>query len=113
LNFSIQAPGFGRNFNHAGWQLRITYGNARPSPTTANISRINGGGCAKANPSAAPRNGAVQGVASTVASTPLKKAPAAPERDASAPAAFITPLPGLISKSPNKFNATSVTMTVR
>ena len=32
--------------------------------------------CAKAKPSAVPRNGAVQGVASVVASTPLKNAPA-------------------------------------
>ena len=59
------------------------------------------------------RNGAVQGVASAVASTPLKKAPAAPLLEASVPAASIARPPIVTSKTPNKFSATSVTSTVR
>ena len=43
--------------------------------------------CEKAKPSAGARNGAVQGVAKVVASTPLKNAPLAPCRDARFPAA--------------------------
>src|SRR5216684_4454692 len=87
LNFSIHAPGLGRNFNQAGCQLKITYGEASPTPTVKNMSTMIPALWAKANPRAAPRNGAVQGVASKVASTPLKNEPAGPCLEANVPAA--------------------------
>ena len=40
-----------------------------------NIARITAAVCVKANPSAVPRNGAVHGVARTVAKTPWKNEP--------------------------------------
>ena len=73
LNFSIHAPGLGKNFSHAGFQLNTTYGAANPTPTARKISTMNGALWANAKPSAMLKNGAVQGVARTVASTPLKK----------------------------------------
>src|SRR5579859_8250544 len=88
LNFSIQTPGFGKNFSHAGFQLSTTYGAARPSPTNRKIRTISDEPWAKAKPSAGARNGAVQGVASAVASSPLKNAPGAPGLEASWPAAL-------------------------
>src|SRR5476651_1937705 len=86
LNFSIHAPGLGRNFSHAGFQLNKTYGAERPRPTVKKISAMTAALWAKAKPSAAPKNGAVQGVASAVASTPLKNAPLAPCFEARFPA---------------------------
>src|SRR5438309_8634446 len=62
LNFSIHAPGFGRNFNHAGCQQSTTNGAARPRPVTKKINSVTTGGCVKAKARAALRNGAVQGV---------------------------------------------------
>ena len=59
--------------------------------------------CVKANPRAAPRKGAVQGVARMVASTPLKNAPAGPCFEAKVPAASMTCAPGLTSKTPKRF----------
>ena len=70
-------------------------------------------GWVKAKPSAAPRKGAVQGVARMVASTPLKNAPAGPCFDAKVPAVSMTRPPGLISKRPKRFSATRVTSAVR
>ena len=113
LKRSIHAPGLGRNFNHLGFQLSSKYGEARPSAMTMKNSTIMCAGCAKAKPSDAPKNGAVQGVASTVASTPFMNAPALPWREDAAPAALMVPPPRVISKMPNKLSATSVTMTVR
>src|SRR3954463_673886 len=84
LKRSIQGPGFGKNFSQSGRQLRTRYGADRPIPTMSKISTINTALLsAKAKPIAAPRNGAEQDVASTVAKRPLKNAPAAPCFDAS------------------------------
>src|ERR1700753_3163580 len=83
LNFSIHAPGLGKNFNHVGFQLNRIYGEARPRPTARKIKMIIPVLCAKAKPRAGARNGAVQGVASVVARTPLKNAPGAPCLEAS------------------------------
>ena len=113
LNFSIHAPGLGKNLSQAGCQLSSTYGKARPNPTVSNTATMTRGVCAKANPRAMLRNGAVQGVAKIVASTPLKNAPAAPCLDARLPAAPMICPPRLTSKTPNRFNATSATRTVR
>ena len=66
----------------------------------------------KAKPRAAPRKGAVQGVASTVAKTPLKKAPAGPCLAAKPPAAPTTRPLRLTSNRPKRFKAISVTSVV-
>ena len=67
---------------------------------------------AKAKPIAAPRKGAEQEVARTVANRPLKNAPALPCFDAKPVAVVRTPDPGVISKTPNRFSAMSVTSVV-
>ena len=67
---------------------------------------------ANAKPIAAPRKGAEQDVAKTVASKPLKNAPAAPCFEARVVAAVRAPDPRVISKTPNRFNAMSVTNVV-
>ena len=110
LNFSIHAPGLGKNFSQAGCQLSTTYGAARPSPMVKNIRTMTAADCAKAKPSAAPRKGAVQGVAKIVASTPLKNAPDAPCWEARSPAAPITRPLKVTSNKPNRFSATTVTL---
>ena len=112
LNFSIQAPGRGKNLARFGRKLNSTYGAASPTPIMRNIRATTGADCAKAKPSATPRNGAVQGVAKAVARTPLKKAPAFPCFDASPAAAPIARPLKVTSKRPNRFSATSVTSTV-
>src|SRR5581483_6384265 len=76
LKRCIQRPGLGRNFSHAGCQQSSTNGAAKPNPTARNIRMMIAGGWVKAKAMAGARNGAVHGVASKVASTPLKKAPA-------------------------------------
>ena len=111
LNRSIHGPGLGRKRSHLGFQLNTTYGNARPSATVTKTSRITAAVCVKAKPSAGARNGAVHGVASTVASTPLKNAPPAPSRPATEPAAAPTE-PSDTSNNPNRFSATSRMSTV-
>src|ERR1041385_4246384 len=109
LKRSIHGPGFGSFFSHAGNQQRTTYGAARPRPTVKKTARMIGVEDANANPSAAPRNGAVQGVARIVARTPLKNAPEAPSREAS-PLAPSRARPLIVtSNTPKRFSATSVT----
>ena len=46
-----------------------------PEPRAANTSSAMAGGWVTAKPNAVPMNGAVQGLATTVASTPVKKEP--------------------------------------
>src|SRR5207247_1108965 len=116
LNFSIHTPGFGRNFSQSGRQLNTTYGAASPKATANNVRTMTADGCVNANPSATPRNGAVQGVASKVASTPLKNAPAAPPRDASSLAAPMPRPLRVTSKTPNEYsppNNTSIVIGMR
>ena len=81
-------------------------------PTVKNITTIRVARWVKANPSAVPRKGAVQGVARAVARTPLKNAPAVPGFDASEPAASRARPPGFTSNTPNRFKATRVTSTI-
>ena len=52
-----------------------------PLATAANMARITPDDWLNAKPSAVPRNGAVQGVASSVAKTPWKNEPARPPDD--------------------------------
>src|SRR3954470_5360204 len=106
LNRSIHGPGLGSLFSQAGNQQRITYGAANPSATFKKTARMIGVLDANAKPSAMPRNGAVQGVARTVARTPLKNAPEAPSREAR-PLAISSALPLTVtSNTPKRFNAT-------
>src|SRR5215472_13302914 len=113
LNRSIHGPGLGRIFSHAGCQLNTRYGADRPVPTTSRINIVRMGLLrANAKPIAAPRKGAEQEVARTVASRPLKNAPAAPCFEAKPVAVVRTPDPGVTSNTPNKFSAISVTNVV-
>src|SRR5262249_30400021 len=95
------------------FQLSSRYGEARPSPAARKISTVISG-CLKekANPAAAPKNGAEQDVASTVASNPLKNAPADPSFADSVPAAVAVPEPRVTSNTPNRFSAINVTSVV-
>ncbi len=75
FSVSIHAPGRGSNRVHAGCSVSSTYGNASPIASAVNTANVTPAGCASANPIAAPISGAVHGVATTVASTPVKKLP--------------------------------------
>ena len=75
LKISIHAPGRGRMRVHAGWKLRRRYGAASPRASAVKTAKVMAAGCARAKPMAAPMSGAVQGVATTVARTPVKKLP--------------------------------------
>src|ERR1044072_909740 len=67
---TIQAPGFGSRRIHAGCAESNRYGEDIPAAIATNMSRIVQPEWVKAKPSAVPKNGAVQGVAKTVAKTP-------------------------------------------
>ena len=74
------------------------------------MASVTGALCVKAKASAEPRNGAVQGVASSVANTPCKKAPPYPSRSEIAAS---LPMPGShSSKTPSKFRANTKTTTI-
>src|SRR4051812_35906935 len=106
LNLSIHGPGFGNFFSQAGTQQSATYGAASPIPIVIKISMILTGLFDRnAKPRAAPRMGAVQGVASIVARTPLKNAPEFPSREASVLAASKAFPLTVISKTPKRFMA--------
>src|SRR2546430_12703866 len=71
----IHGPGCGRNRIQAGCALSTKYGALIPAAMAMNIDTMTIGDCVNAKPSAVPRNGAVHGVASTVAKTPWKNEP--------------------------------------
>src|ERR1700677_2489041 len=101
---SIHAPGFGTNRNAPGKTVSSKYGEAIPSARKVKISRSTNGGCPAANPSDDPMNGAVHGVAASVASAPFKNddgtpLPTRPLAFASSPT---NDAPN--SNTPNKFN---------
>ena len=54
-----------------------------PKPSAAKTSSATGAFCVNANPSAGPMNGAVHGLATSVASAPVKNEPSFPPRSAS------------------------------
>lgn len=58
-------------------------GSARPRPSARNTSIASSAGAVNAYASAVPMNGAMHGLATTQASTPVKKSPSGPLRDAS------------------------------
>src|SRR5690606_26685965 len=76
LKVSIQRPGLGSSAASRGTNESVRYGSAIPTASALNTGRATTAGCVSAKPRAAPMNGAVQGVATTVASTPEKKLPA-------------------------------------
>ena len=80
-------------------------GKARPKPRLKNTANSAAGGCANANPTAAPINGAVQGVATIVANTPVKKLPLYPERPANEEPIPVTEPP--IENTPDKLSPTA------
>ena len=73
LKVSIQAPGLGKKRMKAGTSATITKGSARPMPATPKNSSTPSGGKVKAKPMAEPSRGALQGVASSVVNTPVRK----------------------------------------
>ena len=80
---TIHAPGLGRRCRNAGMKPIARNGIASPSPSAANTSNEPWGGSSSAVPSAAPRNGPAQGVATNAASAPVAKPPLGRARPAS------------------------------
>ena len=76
LKDSIQAPGFGKRLIQPGTKERTRYGMANPKATKVKTAKAGNQSIAKAAPTATPRKGAMQGVATTTANTPEKKDPA-------------------------------------
>src|SRR5713226_6139132 len=70
LNQVIQAPGRGNRLANPGTAVASTIGAASPMPSATNTASASGAGATSAKPSAAPMNGAVQGVATIVARMP-------------------------------------------
>src|SRR5512140_938625 len=120
---TIHSPGFGRYLTQAGFDVSRRYGSAIPNATVVKMSRIIHHGCANANPSAVPKNGAVQGVARIVANTPSQNEAAYPFPSpvcfATAALTPVTATPGsLISNTskrlrPNANTTTDIAMTNR
>ena len=114
LNFSIHAPGLGRNFSHAGFQLNKTYGEARPRPTDRKIKTMMRRALreSEAERGRKKRRGAGrrQGRGEHAVEKCAGRAVLA-RRDS--PAASRARPPSVTSKTPNKFSATSVTSVVR
>ena len=78
LKRTIQGPGFGSQRVHTGTSVRMSQGRAMPRPSARNTAEAVTVLCVTAYPSAAPIKGAVQGDATTTASTPVQKLPAGP-----------------------------------
>jgi|TARA_B110000495_G_scaffold176640_1_gene168252 hypothetical protein len=73
-----QFPGLGMNDIVFGNKQNRIKGNESPKPIIIKIVKISNVVPAKANPTAVPTNGAVQGVANRVINIPVKKSPAKP-----------------------------------
>ena len=73
LKCSIHVPGLGSNLSIDGKMPTKRKGKLRPSPTDKKMRRVTGNEDVKAKVSATPRNGALHGVESIVASTPEMK----------------------------------------
>ena len=98
-------PGRGTIRARLGMRLMTTSGSARPSPRARKIMMPGIGGPARAAATAAPMKGAVHGVATTAAKTPVKKLPATPPR-----AARLCPAPAQrppITSTPEKLSPTA------
>ena len=75
LKVSIHFPGLGKNETICGNIKKIRYGSAKPTETLKKITKIRLLDASIENPTAVPKNGALQGVARSVAKTPDKKCP--------------------------------------
>src|ERR1700730_17584433 len=109
---SIHGPGLGKNRNQAGCAASRKYGALIPAAIATNMARIMAADCVKANPSAVPKNGAVHGVARTVAKTPWKKEPALPALMVEATISRVANCGSEISKTPKRFRAKTTTITL-
>ena len=78
-------------------------GSAIPKPNEINTNIAISHDCVKANPIAGPINGAVHGVATVVAKTPVKNDPLYPPLEVSSLPVPIKLVP--ISKTPDRLNA--------
>src|SRR5688500_14393549 len=72
LNVSIHAPGRGRIFTACGKMDRSRYGADNPTAIAVKMANDSMGETASAAPSAGARKGALHGVATAVASTPVR-----------------------------------------
>jgi hypothetical protein len=105
LRVSIHAPGRGKRDASPGTKPISRNGSASPSPSARNTSSASSGCAVKAKASADPMNGAVQGLATTTASTPVKKSPAGPLLLASPCPAPAQPLP--MENTPDRLRPTA------
>src|SRR5580700_7769356 len=78
LKVSIQRPGRGNALTACGNIDSSKYGADKPRPIAVNTRKDCGVGRTSAAPNAGARNGALQGVATTVANTPAKREPPYP-----------------------------------
>src|SRR5580698_3795640 len=78
LKVSIQRPGRGNTLMACGNIDNSRYGADKPRPIAVNTRKDCSVGRTSAAPNAGARNGALQGVATTVASTPAKSEPPYP-----------------------------------
>ena len=83
-----------------------------PAAMAMNIARIITGDCVNAKPRAVPRNGAVHGVASTVAKTPWKNEPRRSLRSVVESKLRVILCDSEISKTPKRFSANTRTITL-
>ena len=110
---TIQGPGLGRNRSQAGCALKSRYGALIPAAMAMNIARMIAADCVNAKPSAVPRNGAVHGVASTVANTPWKNEPSRSLRSLVESKLRVTDCGNEISNTPKRFSANTSTITLK
>src|SRR4029450_7933247 len=113
FTWSLQGPGLGKKRSHAGCALKSKYGALIPAAMAMNIARMIAGDCVNAKPSAVPRNGAVHGVASTVANTPWKNEPSRSLRSLVESKLRVTDCGNEISKTPKRFSANTSTITLK
>src|SRR4029079_13856215 len=110
---TIQGPGLGKKRSQAGCALKSRYGALMPAATATNIARMIAADWVKANPSAVPRNGAVHGVASTVANTPWKNEPSRSLRSLVESKLCVTDCGRETSNTPKRFSANTSTITLK
>src|SRR5437867_12111480 len=109
---SIHGPGVGSNRSQAGCALKSKYGALMPAAIATNIDKMIAGDCENAKPSAVPRNGAVQGVASTVANTPWKNEPRSSLPSVVEGRPRVMLCGNEISNTPKRFRANTRTITL-
>src|ERR1019366_10061744 len=101
LKVSIHAPGRGSTFTAAGKIESSRYGSERPIAIAVKIANDSEIESASAAPRAGARKGAEHGVATTVASTPVKNEPVRPDFVWSSPPTDVALRP--ISNTPLMF----------